>query len=127
MGQDNFQLVSGAAAIYEEQKVPAIFGPLAEATLDRIPLVEGEDVLDVACGTGILARRARERYENLGRVVGADLNSGMIETAQSLTDQHSKACDWHVADAANMPFDDKSFSVIFYRQGLQFFLMKTLP
>jgi SAM-dependent methyltransferase len=121
MGQDSFQLISGAAAIYEEQKVPAIFGPLAEATLDRIPLGEGEDVLDVACGTGILARRARERYDNLGQVVGADLNPGMIETAQSLTDQYSKACDWHVADALNMPFDDNSFSVIFCQQGLQLF------
>jgi SAM-dependent methyltransferase len=121
MGQDNFQLAGGAAAIYEEQKVPAIFGPLAEATLDRIPLAEGENVLDVACGTGILARKARERHDNLGRVVGADLNSGMIKTAQSLTDRHSMACDWYVADASNMPFDDKSFSVIFCQQGLQFF------
>jgi len=121
MSKDSFQLAGSAATIYEEQKVPAIFAPLAEATLDRIPLREGEDVLDVACGTGVLARKARERYGNLGRVIGADLNAGMIETAQSLTDQHSKACEWHVADASDMPFVDHSFAAIFCQQGLQFF------
>jgi len=107
MADDSFQLSGSAAAIYEEQKVPAIFAPLAEATLDRSPLVDGTDVLDVACGTGVLARKARERHGKLGRVVGADLNAGMIATAQSLTDPHSMACEWHVADASDMPFDDQ--------------------
>jgi len=121
MARDTFQLSANAAAIYEEQKVPAIFAPLADATLDRIPLAEGDDVLDVACGTGILARKARERQANLGWVVGADLNAGMIATAKALMDQYSKACEWHVADALNTPFEDHSFITVFCQQGIQFF------
>jgi len=121
MSKDAFQLTGNAAAVYEEQKVPAIFAPLADATLNRVPLAKGDDVLDVACGTGILARKARERQANLGRVVGADLNAGMIATAKALTDQYSKACEWHVADALNIPFEDRSFTTIFCQQGFQFF------
>ncbi len=40
--RETYQLGGGAAAIYEEQKVPAIFAPLAAATLDVVPLF-GDD------------------------------------------------------------------------------------
>ena len=86
MTRESFQLSGSAAAIYEEQKVPAIFGPLAEATLDTVTLFDDDSVLDVACGTGIVARKARERIGPSARIVGVDLNEGMIDAARNLTD-----------------------------------------
>jgi hypothetical protein len=44
------------ASIYETQLVSAIFEPLARILIERARPKPGEDVLDAACGTGIVAR-----------------------------------------------------------------------
>ena len=119
--RETFQLSGNAAAIYEEQKVPAIFGPLAEATLDAVPLFESDSVLDIACGTGIVARKARARVGPSARIAGVDLNQGMIDAARNLTDADSRSCEWHAADVTKLPFEDGTFTVAFCQQGLQFF------
>lgn len=121
MPRETFQLGSNAAAVYEDQKVPAIFGPLAEATLDVVSLNSHDVILDVACGTGIVARTARRRLGPSPRIVGVDLNEGMIGTARTLPDDASQSCEWHVADVTKMPFDPETFSVAFCQQGIQFF------
>ena len=119
--RETYQLGGGAAAIYEEQKVPAIFAPLAEATLDVVPLFGDDSILDVACGTGIVARKARARIGPSARIVGVDLNEAMIDAARNLTDANSRSCEWHTADVTKLPFEDGTFSVAFCQQGLQFF------
>lgn len=119
--RETYQLGGGAAAIYEEQKVPAIFAPLAEATLDVVPLFGDECILDVACGTGIVARKARARIGPSARIVGVDLNEAMIDAARNLTDANSRSCEWRTADVTKLPFEDRTFSVAFCQQGLQFF------
>lgn len=121
MEKETYQLKGNAAAIYEEQKVKAIFGPLAAATLDAVSISSADTILDVACGTGIMARCVRERLGPSVRVSGADLNEGMIDTARALTSGDPGGFDWKVADATNMPFADASFSVVFCQQGIQFF------
>lgn len=121
MGNETFQLSEDAAILYEDQKVPAMFAPLAEVTLDMVSLQPDDQMLDVACGTGILARKARQRFGKNPRIVGADLNEGMISIARALNDPFSRACEWHVADVAKMPFTDDEFSLVFCQQGLQFF------
>lgn len=121
MPQETFQLAGNAAAIYEAQKVPAIFGPLAEATLEAVAPTAGDAILDVACGTGIVARMARRRLGPGPRIVGADLNEGMIATARGLSDPDARTCEWHVADVTALPFPDASFTVAICQQGIQFF------
>jgi len=121
MANETYQLKGNAAAIYEEQKVKAIFSPLAAATLDAVSISDADTILDVACGTGIMARCVRERLGPSVRISGADLNEGMIDTARVLTSGDPSGFDWKVADATNMPFEDASFSVVFCQQGIQFF------
>lgn len=121
MVRDAYQLKGAAAAIYEEQKVKAIFGPLAAATLDVVALSTSDRVLDVACGTGIMARMVRQRLGPATRIAGADLNEAMIDTARALTTGDPGGFDWRVADAASLPFGDASFTVVFCQQGIQFF------
>lgn len=115
-----FQLSGNAAAIYEEQKVPAMFAPLAAATLDVVRLFDDDVVLDVACGTGILARKVRGKIGPRSRIVGIDLNEGMISTAKGLKDSSSQSCEWEIANATNLPFGDDTFSLVLCQQGLQF-------
>jgi SAM-dependent methyltransferase len=121
MPQESFQLAGNAAAVYEDQKVPAIFGPLAEATLNAVSLDQSDVILDVACGTGIVARTVRRRLGLIPRIVGVDLNEEMIATARNLGDEASQSCEWHIADVTNMPFDSETFSIAFCQQGIQFF------
>lgn len=121
MSNETYQLAGNAAEIYEAQKVPAIFAPLAEATLDVIALNADDIILDVACGTGIVARTARRRLGSGPRIVGTDLNEGMIAMARSLTDDNAQSVEWHVADVTALPFADATFSVAICQQGIQFF------
>ena len=75
--QDTFQLQGNAPQNYEEQSVPAIFRTLAELTLRQVEvpagarvIVEvpaGARVIDVACGTGIVARLVAKKSARLDR------------------------------------------------------------
>ena len=118
--REDYQLAGNAAEVYEEQKVPAMFGPLAEATLGRLPLTEHDSIVDVACGTGIVARTARARLGPRPRIAGVDLNEGMIGVARAAPEGGS-SCEWHVCDVGAMPFEDSVFSQVICQQGLQFF------
>jgi ubiquinone/menaquinone biosynthesis C-methylase UbiE len=56
-------------------------GPLAEALLARAAPAAGERVLDLACGTGLVALAAAAAVGSSGRVVGVDLSGGMLQQA----------------------------------------------
>jgi ubiquinone/menaquinone biosynthesis C-methylase UbiE len=120
MARSGFQLSGDAARIYEEQKVPTMFAPLAEATLDRVTVQDDDVVLDIACGTGIVARTVRQRAGAKPRIVGTDLNESMIAIAQSLADDAARSCEWQTADATKLPFEADTFSIAFCQQGIQF-------
>ena len=119
--RDRFQLTGNAAEIYEAQKVPAIFEPLARLTLEAAALRDGQRVLDVACGTGIVARLAAPMVAPTGRVVGADLNEGMVTVARSFKADGHAPIEWHIADVTALPFPDGAFDLAVCQQGLQFF------
>ena len=59
--QQGWQLEEGSAEAYERYLVPLLFAPGAEHLIELAGLGAGERVLDVACGTGIVARRAAQR------------------------------------------------------------------
>ncbi len=103
---------------YEASLVPRIFGPWAERLVDAAGLVAGERVLDVACGTGIVARTAAGRVGPGGTVVGVDVNPAMLELARKLG---GGSIEFLESNAQTLPFDDSSFDVAFCQQGLQFF------
>lgn len=124
MSQDTFQLTLNAAEVYESQKVPAMFRPLAEATLREVSINSNDLVLDAACGTGIVSRLIEERVPNINCIVGVDLNKGMIEVAQTLTKDRQGLFEWHQADILTLPFEDNTFTIAFCQQGLQFFPSK---
>jgi ubiquinone/menaquinone biosynthesis C-methylase UbiE len=74
-------------------------------------------VLDVACGTGVVARAAADRMGGRGRVAGADLDEGMLAVARRLRPE----IEWRQADAADLPFEDGSFDAVLCQSALMFF------
>jgi SAM-dependent methyltransferase len=78
-------------------------------------------VLDVACGTGIVARLAALQVGSRGQVTGLDLNPGMLAVARALPPGSGAMIDWREGSAVALPFADATFDVVLCQQGLQFF------
>ncbi len=115
-----WQLARDAAERYEQILVPTILGPAARALVEFVALQAGEAVLDVGCGTGAAARCAAENVGPAGRVVGVDVNAGMIDVAQSLPPAAGRPIEWFVNSAYELPFAHAEFSVVICAQTLQF-------
>lgn len=113
---EHWQMDATAPELYERYLVPAITSHWASDLLDRIALRRGESVLDVACGTGIVARLAAQRG-HAGRLVGIDLNTAMLATART----KSAEIEWLEGSALELPFHESSFDVVVCQLGLQFF------
>ena len=103
--------------MYESHLVGPLFRPFAEALVERAGLGTGSRVLDVACGTGIVARLAKQRAGPSGRVVGVDLSPQMLELGRRIAPD----VEWREGDALALPVDDGAFDVALCHQGVQFF------
>ena len=108
---------SGFAETYERLLVPAIFAPWAEDLLERArPIGAAERILDLGCGTGIVARSLRARLGGGARITGVDANPEMIALARKLAPE----LDWQEGNAMALPFADESFELVTCQQMLQF-------
>ena len=114
--ESGYQLVGSGPEAYEAYLVPPLFTPCAEHLLAAVGVGPGDRVVDVACGTGVVGRRAAELVGPTGSVVGVDLNPAMVGLAARL----GPGVDWEVADAAGLPLVDASVDVWCCQQGLQF-------
>jgi ubiquinone/menaquinone biosynthesis C-methylase UbiE len=103
--------------MYERFLVGPLFRPFADLLLARVDVKAGDSVLDIACGTGIVARLAFEKLGGTGRVVGVDLSPQMLAVAKGIV----PGIDWREGNAEALPVRDaESFSVVLCQQGLQF-------
>jgi ubiquinone/menaquinone biosynthesis C-methylase UbiE len=107
----------GFPEIYERILVPSIFGPWAQEVIERArPIGPSDRILDVGCGTGIVARQLRTRLGGGVPIAGVDASADMIAMARSLAPE----LQWLQADAMQLPFDDSSFELVVSQQMLQF-------
>jgi SAM-dependent methyltransferase len=111
------QLNTSAADYYEEYFVPALFQGRTGPLLDLAGVEGGDEILDVGCGTGILARTAWNRLQGSGSVTGIDLNEGMIATARRVAPE----IQWQVGPAEALPFEDGTFDHVISQFALMFF------
>jgi ubiquinone/menaquinone biosynthesis C-methylase UbiE len=111
------QVSARAAELYEQFFVPALFDQWPRRLLNAGGVHPGQDILDVACGTGVLARAAIELVGERGSVTGLDLNDGMLAVAAGLRPDIT----WVAGRAESMPFSNESFDHVFCQVGLMFF------
>jgi ubiquinone/menaquinone biosynthesis C-methylase UbiE len=104
--------------IYERVLVQPLFRPFAEAVVDRLSPAQGDSLIDVACGTGIVARIARKKLGQSARIVAIDVAPPMLAVARTA----DASIDWRAGNATALPVrEGESFSLLACHQGLQFF------
>src|SRR5215471_17885468 len=103
--------------IYERVLVGPLFRPFAEQLVTRVGLTRSDTLIDVACGTGIVARVARERLGPEARIVGVDVAPAMLAVARTV----DPTIDWREGNAVALPVSaGEEFTVLTCHQGLQF-------
>lgn len=117
MAAPTLQAQIDAATAYEALFVPALFGQWAPKVADAAKFQAGERVVDIACGTGVLAREVASRVAPAGRVVGVDPSPGMLAVARCLAPD----VEWREGVAESLPFADRSFDAAASQFGLMFF------
>src|SRR5687768_5175300 len=97
------------ALAYHEYLGPAIFVPMARVTLAAAKPKPGERVLDVACGSGIVTRELAKAVGGTGRVVGLDINPGMLAVAAAQPKPEGAAIQWKEGSGIAMDLPPASF------------------
>ncbi len=82
-------------------------------------LQPGQQVLDIAGGTGDLAKAFSERVGSGGRVILSDINEAMLRTGRDRLIDAGCALDCVVCDAELLPFADASFDLVSVAFGLR--------
>jgi SAM-dependent methyltransferase len=90
---------------------------LGERIVERAGVSPGEDVLDVACGTGNAAIRAADAG---ARVVGLDLTPELLDAGRHEAAEAGVEVEWLEGDAEALPFPDESFDVVLSVMGCMF-------
>ncbi len=111
------QLSAGAAELYEDFFIPALFGQWPPRLLDLADVGAGQTVLDIGCGTGVLARAARARTGGRGTVIGVDPNPGMLTVAARAVPD----IRWIDGRAERLPLDEDSVDRVLSQFALMFF------
>ena len=118
---EQWQIAADAAHRYERIVARHILGAWAPALVDTAHVARGARVLDLACGTGVVARIAAQRAGVEGQVFGVDLNPAMVSVARSLPAPEGARINWLEGSALAIPLGDASIDVVLCQQGLQFF------
>ncbi len=108
------QVSTSAAEIYDRFFLPALFARCAAPVVEAAGIAAGDRVLDVACGTGVLALEARRRGAT---VTGLDRNAGMLAVARTKAGD----IDWVEGMAESLPMRDATFDAVVSQFGLMFF------
>ena len=117
MSDSDLQAQVAAAKAYEEFFVPALFGEWASRVATVAQIQRGHHVLDVACGTGVLAREAASRVGPSGFVAALDPSPGMLAVAAQL----APSIEWRQGTAEALPYPDHRFDTVVSQFGLMFF------
>jgi ubiquinone/menaquinone biosynthesis C-methylase UbiE len=118
MSDPSLQAQVDAATTWEEFCVPALgIAAWASRVADAAHLQAGDRVLDVACGTGVLARAAAARVRAGGSVAGVDINPGALSVAARVAPE----IEWRQGAAESLPYADAAFHAVVSQFGLTFF------
>jgi SAM-dependent methyltransferase len=103
---------------YDRYLGPLQFGPFGRELAALLPPDPGGDVLEIACGTGLVTRETRRALVASRRLVATDFNKPMLDYARGKVSL--PGIDWREADGTNLPFRDGEFAAVVSGFGLMF-------
>ncbi len=113
---DNFKAAQRAGWAYFTP-LQAITTPAAARLVKFARLKPGMRVLDVACGTGVVAVTAAR----LGaRVTGLDLTPELLQSARENSRTAGVEIDWREGDVEKLPFEAAAFDAVVSQFGHMF-------
>lgn len=112
------------AEIYEQVFISAVFRHWTPMLLEFATPKAGEHILDLACGTGIVARNAAKHVNSDGRIVGLDISPAMLEVARQRAISEAPFNEWHEGNAEKIHFPDRTFDLVLCQAGLMLFKNK---
>jgi ubiquinone/menaquinone biosynthesis C-methylase UbiE len=104
---------------YDRCLGPAWFDTFAADLAQRLPTRPGGDVLELACGTGLVTRRLRARLDPGVRLIATDISRPMLDHARGKL-LGEKRIEWREADACKLPFADAEFGAVVCAFGIMF-------
>src|SRR5918995_3864395 len=104
---------------YDRIMAPAQFDAFAADLVGRLSTRPPGDVLEIACGTGVVTHRLRERVDPRLRIVASDLSKAMLDYARNKL-RGARDIEWREADAAALPFKDATFGAVVCAFGVMF-------
>lgn len=110
---------------YESYMVPTLFGPWAAELIQVAAPRPGDRVLDVGCGTGIVARKLALQLGDAVAVTGIDASPNMLAVARAASTRDGVTVDWHEGRAEQLPFAEHSFDLVLSQFALMFFADRT--
>ena len=118
---ESWQIAGDSPAAYEQYLVPGFFKPWAEKLVQLSSPSPGSTILDVACGTGIVARTVASKAGSNARITGLDINQQMLDKASEMAEKSGLEINWQQGGAGDLPFEDNRFDHLFCQQAMQFF------
>ncbi|MGZ5781198.1 MAG: class I SAM-dependent methyltransferase, partial [Burkholderiaceae bacterium] len=117
---DNDKVFAGSIPrLYEQYFVPLIFEPYAVDLTNRVTARSPKNVLEIACGTGVVTRKLASMLPEGTSIVASDLNQAMLD--QAIAIGTTRAVEWRQADAMQLPFPDATFDAVVCQFGAMFF------
>lgn len=105
--------------LYTRYMGPVFFEPYAQELARRVAATESADILETACGTGIVTRALRRALPAAAAITATDLNPPMLDYARTLPG--GERVRWQQADAQTLPFPDAGFDAVVCSFGAMFF------
>ena len=104
---------------YDNYLGPSKFDAMGEELARRFPKAPPGDVLEVACGTGLVTRHLRERVDPTLAIVATDISKPMVDYARAKY-AGVAGIEWREADAMKLPFEDARFGAVACALGAMF-------
>ena len=99
----------------------AIADPFTRLLLGYAAPKRGEKVLDLASGTGSVARHIAPMIGVEGQVFAVDINPAMLAVGRAVSPPTGASIEWREGDAVSLDLPDQTFDLVLCQQGLQFF------
>lgn len=120
MSNSDKEFTGSIPEIYDTHLVPLIFERYADDLAERTVSINPNAVLEIASGSGVVARAVAPVLRSGTRHVVSDLNPPMLDRA-SATQPRPDLIEWLPANALELPLEDDSFDLVLCQFGCMFF------